>query len=995
MAEYDAGTVKATMTADSSGAHVAVERVKKDYKDLAQAIADAMRIVKKEETEANKVERERQREIEETARKAREAAQTEKQAAQEKKEAYRDLGLAAGVSFAAITAAIWKSTQANNQLKASMAGLDSVATGNIGSYNKIKKELQQIQSDGLIPLTNATQAYKNLISRYQDEDTAIKMFHKIADAAAFGRQAHLSLGEAIQGTSEGLKNEMSNMTDNGGITKNLSLMWKDYAAQIGKTVGELTEAEKRQAEVNGFMEEGKFQTGDLAKLQQQLSGQMSKASAETTMAAAAMGDALEPAMGTVVGQFSGLMSGVKEFIHSSPGMVAGITTGAAAMSGLVAVTSAWIALDAGAKIAAGFSALTGPVGLTLIALSALAAVVVGVKTEMAKAREEHAKLADSYRDQSIEVNDLISEYESLKSKTKLTTEEKKRMLEVSNKIAEILPQAATGYDNEGNAIIDVNTALKEMIILKGQEFKLREEGIKDEVKDLEGQKKREESRRAELNKTWEMMKSRWQVSDVNQIEDPLLRKRAKELEQEYNSELRKTKDEINRLGDTIDFKKDQINYINDMLNGKITRQTITGPKNSNKNDNNNDDALANQQKVKEKALEIEKDWNDKLFDETHDALERLNKEEQDALSQTNLTEKAKRDIREYYADQRLELERETAEDSKAISDAANQRYEVALESSLEDIARDEKQSRTDRLVALANLYDIRQKRIDEAYEQEKIAAIGNKEALIAIEKTYELDSEAARQDYLKKQSKLDKQYQAQTLRDLKMWLRAASELIDMVSDLYTKYYSNKSKELDNWYAKQQEAIENSITDETAKNEALKALEDDYNQKKNQIAKEQAEKAKTAAIFDAIIKTAQSVMQALAAYPPPVSFIMAAAAAAAGAIQVKLIKDEPVPELAEGAIATRATNVLIGEGKYQEAVLPLSNQVLAKIGAGIAQATNTTNNSSLTTNNSSNSTVNYINNINVGTLIADESSKKKLAREISEYQIAEAKRRGLR
>lgn len=168
MAEYDAGTVKATMTADSKGLHGGVETAKKDLHGL-------------------------------------------KQEAKEVKESWRDMGVAAGISFAAITAGIWKATQANNQLKASMMGLDSIAKGTIGTYSRIEAELEKVKNDGMIPLTNAVAAYKNLLMRYKDEEVAIKMFHRIADAAAFGRQGHLSLGEAIQGTTEGLKNEMSQM----------------------------------------------------------------------------------------------------------------------------------------------------------------------------------------------------------------------------------------------------------------------------------------------------------------------------------------------------------------------------------------------------------------------------------------------------------------------------------------------------------------------------------------------------------------------------------------------------------------------------------------------------------------------------------------------------------------------------------------------------------------------------------------------------------------
>lgn len=568
MAEYDAGTVKATMTADGKGFHGGVEAAKGDMRSL--------------QDEAKRV-----------------------------KESWRDMGVGAGVSFAAITAGVWKATQANNQLKTSMIGLDTIAKGTVGTYSKVETELEKIRKDGIIPLTNATAAYKNLLTRYKDEEKAIDIFNRLADAAAFGRQGQLGLGEAIEGATSGLKNEMSQMVDNAGVTKNLSIMHKEYAASIGKTYGQLTQAEKQQAEYIGIMKETRFQVGDLAKLQNTLAGEMSKANAMTTETAAAYGDALEPALTGVTGGYSSMMKHIRDFIQTSPGMVAGVTAGAMAMTGLVAVSSAWIALDMGAKIAAGFSALTGPVGLTMIALSSLAAVIIGVRTEMAKYNEEQAKLADSYGNQAAEVDDLITEYETLKSKTKLTTDEKKRLLEVSNRISEILPQAAKGYDEEGNAIIDVNRALKEMIILKGQEFKLREEAIRKEVAQSEKQLRREEAEIERLNKVWARMKSGWGVSDVNQIEDPLLRERAKELESEYNSELRKTTEEVNRLTDTIDFKKEQINYINDLLSGKMTRETVRNSKPKTKT--GDDETETTVTAITKKRIDEQKELQNQLY----------------------------------------------------------------------------------------------------------------------------------------------------------------------------------------------------------------------------------------------------------------------------------------------------------------------------------------------------------------------------------------------
>lgn len=485
MAEYDAGTVKATMTADGSELHSAVEGAKKDYRGLEDVIVGALTKVNEAERKTAQAVKETERAQQEAARKAKEAARQQEEAARKAKEGWTALSLASATAFAAIVAAALKGVDANNQLKASFEGLNSIATGNVGSYEKIKQELIKVQADGMIPLVNATNAYKNLLMRYQDEETAIKMFDKIADAAAFGRQAHLSLGQAIEGTTEGLKNSMSQMTDNGGITKNLEDMWKSYAATLGKTIGHLTDAEKKLAEVNGFMTEGRFQTGDLAKLQQQLGGQMAKTTAEINLTAAAFGDALEPSMSDANVLFQGLLKNVREMIKASPGWAAGITTVAGAFTLLLSAVSAWKVM--GVTITAGFTTLmgflaTGP-GLAVVAITALTAAIVGWTTAARKAREENIKLADKYRDEAVEVKGLIAEYQTLKAKIKPTADEKQRLLDITNRIAEILPESVTGWDKEKNAIIDVNKALKEMIILKSHELAMRQEEIGNEARE--------------------------------------------------------------------------------------------------------------------------------------------------------------------------------------------------------------------------------------------------------------------------------------------------------------------------------------------------------------------------------------------------------------------------------------------------------------------------------------------------------------------------------
>jgi hypothetical protein len=97
-------------------------------------------------------------------------------------------------------------------------------------------------------------------------------------------------------------------------------------------------------------------------------------------------------------------------------------------------------------------------------------------------------------------------------------------------------------------------------------------------------------------------------------------------------------------------------------------------------------------------------------------------------------------------------------------------------------------------------------------------------------------------------------------------------------------------------------------------------------------------------------------------------------------------------LAEGGLATGPSINLIGEGKHNEAVLPLSDEVFAKIGEGIVRNRITNNNNTSTNNNPT--VINNSDNrtINLGRYV-DKSGLKKLWRDLEPIKTSEDKRKG--
>ena len=173
-------------------------------------------------------------------------------------------------------------------------GLNSILVGQGKNFQQAQKFINDYISDGLVPLNNAVTTYKNLAARGYSSEQIEKTMMALKNAATFGRQSTYSLGEAVQTASEGLKNENSILVDNAGVTKNVAKMWEDYAKSIGKTTNQLTQQEKIQAEVNGILEETKFQSNDAAIYTSTYSGKLAMLTQAFTNMKTAIGNVIQP-----------------------------------------------------------------------------------------------------------------------------------------------------------------------------------------------------------------------------------------------------------------------------------------------------------------------------------------------------------------------------------------------------------------------------------------------------------------------------------------------------------------------------------------------------------------------------------------------------------------------------------------------------------------------------------------------------------------------------
>jgi len=220
-------------------------------------------------------------------------------------------------AFGGVVRTMGRSVEASTKLENSLIGLRAVAEKTGESFFVANKFVQEFTESGLLSVADASASLKNLLSAGFGMNEAISLLRAGADAAAFNRQGTLSLGQAVVGFTQGIKNQNSIMVDNAGITKNLSIMYKEYASTIGKSAMTLSEVEKRQAILNGILREARVYTGNLALMTTTYSGATEALSQSVFMTQASFGDMIKKGLKPVINQVNILVNRFKKFIEQN------------------------------------------------------------------------------------------------------------------------------------------------------------------------------------------------------------------------------------------------------------------------------------------------------------------------------------------------------------------------------------------------------------------------------------------------------------------------------------------------------------------------------------------------------------------------------------------------------------------------------------------------------------------------------------------------------
>lgn len=342
-----------------------------------------------------------------------------------------------------------------NEYTQAMSSLDDVAqytNQDMDDLGKIMSKFSNYMTKSDIAAT-----IKNFsLMGYTAEETE-KMMDALTNSAIKNRNANYTVSQAVKVASDGYKQGLSTLSDSAGVTENLSVMLDEYAKSIGKTAGQLTEAEKNQAYLNRTMNAAEPFAGAMEGYMDSLAGKQgayNNAMKETQVTYA---EAIEPMMTKALQVGTELLDKVNSFISQNPSLVAGLTTFAITLGVVtVAVLAIKKAKDAYEKSTLkatiaqkGFNAalMANPIFLVITALTtalSIYAAYTAAVEENAKAKAKNEEITRRYKEMEEDLYGFseknIQAANDDTEKIKEQIELQKERLELSIKMAKLLQE---------------------------------------------------------------------------------------------------------------------------------------------------------------------------------------------------------------------------------------------------------------------------------------------------------------------------------------------------------------------------------------------------------------------------------------------------------------------------------------------------------------------------------------------------------------------------
>lgn len=717
------------------------------------------------------------------------------------------------------------------------------------------------------------------------------------------------------------------------------------------------------------------------------------AGATFTQLGATIGKALMPELQKLADKLKDALAWVRSLDEGTLKTVVTATGLVAAITPLTLVAAKVV--SAIKVLAPLITGLASPAGLATMAIGGLVTALGLLATAKERAIRKTEEAIRAQENQVNSVMDLIAEYEELSEKTNQTNEEKERLIELSNTIAEVIPGAVSAYDDEGNALIDLNLALLQTVNLKREEMRLRAQDLnllirqaEERKRVAEDEKKRIEEQWAEMNKRWENWKEWPEQERLNEL--------TAEYEQELarvNSELAKSERELKDLqAEQAELAKLSENLTIETIKNEIEkRKAARGTTKVIKEEETTQTEIT-EEEIK-KREQFEQQWTKKRFEQTASRKEILLAEMREELAQAEKLGAEKANIIDYYNHEIAKLQEE---EERKWHEEQNNLIKKRIEYEEQWTKKRVEQSADRKKILFAEMQE-ELKKADELgakkkdiilYYANEIAKIDKEERekeIAKVQEWHDLLLQEEENFRLSRAKSVDEEYAirlAQLEREKKAELKAVDET-SAERQAILEYYAFKEKELLDWkeeaYRKSAEASANAFIDfvdtiGSGSKTLVEAIKDMVVSAISALQKK--------ILAEAMAAEAIAWAWSLETLGASLTHLATVAGKVLPQVSVLEALKAGIRSLAEGGKAIAPTLAVIGDNpRYDEAVMPLSPQVFSEIGKGIAEHLPQTQGTKMEIH------------FHIGTMIGDDRGMKKLAEKVFSYEYSIKQRIG--
>ncbi len=288
----------------------------------------------------------------------------EKSFGQRQAESFRDFARSVSIAGAGIGVFLKTAVDASNKTQNAFAGLASATRAfNVDAF-AARQAAMSLSKDGLISVSTAAQSLESLFNGGVGLPDAIKLIQNYKDQAAFGKNATLSMNDAVTNLAQSFITENSAIGNASGQSENYSQIVDRGARILGKSADALSDRERVQAKVIGTQQLGLIVEGNASRLSETFAGKQARLGTAFFNLKSQIGDVLKVGLTPLTEKLTNL-------VNSSPQVT---TSFVIAASGAVAFGVALVTLVGALRLAV--TILAGPFNLLLTGLSILMGVTV-------------------------------------------------------------------------------------------------------------------------------------------------------------------------------------------------------------------------------------------------------------------------------------------------------------------------------------------------------------------------------------------------------------------------------------------------------------------------------------------------------------------------------------------------------------------------------------------------------------------------------------------